>query len=261
VIACLAVACATTRESAKPVGPVAVPSSVEPNAAAPIEPETATPSAARTSSATAGLAVSAPASELDTSEPSPLSELGAAAFSGDEPTIDALLARGADVNQRERDGATALSLALSNYHEEPECCEHAEQRRQAQMTQRALRKLRIARTLIEHGADVTVFDRLDLTPLHHAVMASGPESEVTAIMELLIARGADVNRRAEPYGRSPMEWAIGKSPDRVACLLRHGADPSMVTYEGKTLLQIAEAHGDARTVEQLRAALPERTRK
>jgi hypothetical protein len=49
-------------------------------------------------------------------------------------------------------------------------------------------------------------------------------------MELLIAHGADVNRGARQYGRSPLEWAIGKSPERVACLLSHGADPSLVTH-------------------------------
>jgi ankyrin repeat protein len=159
------------------------------------------------------------------------------------------------------DCTRALIAALSNYHDEPKCCDQSEQRRLEQIAQRAQRKLRIARRLIEHGAGVRVPDRLDLTALHHAVMAYGPEQDVIAIMEVLIARGADVNHRAQPYGRSPLEWAIDKSPARVACLLRHGADPSMITHEGKTLLQVAEARGDERIVEQLRSALAERTSK
>lgn len=255
-IASLTVACATASEPAKTVTP-AGSSSVARQPAAPLEPEAPAPNAgnAGTGPETPARDLGTPASGLDTSEPDSLSELGSAAFSGDARKIEALLERGADVNQREPGGSTALALALSNYHAEPKCCEQAEQRRREQMSERAQRKLRIARTLIEHGADVTLPDRLDLTPLHHAVMAYGPEQEVVSIMQLLIAHGADVNRQAQPYGRSPLEWAIGRSPERVACLLRHGADPSVVTYEGKTLLQVAEARGDARIVEQLRAAL------
>jgi uncharacterized protein len=214
----------------------------------------------------AGSEPEASVSELEASQPEPaepdsLSELGAAAFSGDERKVDALLTRGADVNQRERDGATALTLALGTYQDEPKCCEHAAKQRLAQTTDRAQRKLRIARTLVEHGADVTTADRLDLTPLHYAVVAHGREPDVIAIMELLIARGADVNRRTQPYGRSPLEGAIRKSPERVSCLLRHGADPSIVTHEGKTLLEVAEARGNASIVEQLKLALAERARK
>jgi ankyrin repeat protein len=263
VVASLAAACATAREPAKPVARAAEPSSVGHRPAAPREadatPSTASPAVA--GSETSDRELGHPASDLETSAPDALSELGSATFRGDEREVDALLRRGADVNQRERDGATALSLALSNYHDEPKCCERAEQRRLAQMTQRAQSKLRIARTLIEHGADVTAADGLDLTPLHHAMMAYGPEEDVIAIIELLIAHGADVNRRAQPYGRSPLEWAIGQSPERVACVLRHGADPSIVTHEGQTLLQLAETRGDPSIIEQLRSALADRARK
>jgi Ankyrin repeats (3 copies) len=263
--ALLAVACATAHESAKPAATAVVAPSLEPQPAAPTEPEATSmtaaigPTGAEPEASVPGLEASQ--SELESSEPDSLSELGVAAFMGDGRKVDALLAGGADVNRRERLGATALTLALGNSQDEPKCCEHAERQRLAQMMVRAQRKLRIARTLVEHGADVTGSDRLDLTPLHYAVMAHGREPDVIAIMELLIAHGADVNRRTQPYGRSPLEWAIEGSPERVACLLRHGADPSIVTHEGKTLLEVAEARGNASIVEQLKLALAERARK
>lgn len=196
-----------------------------------------------------------PTPRSDASEPDTLSELATASFAGDERKVDALLAHGVDVNRRERKGATALMLALASYVAEPECCEQSRKRRLQQVTEREQRKLSIARKLIEHGADVTVSDKMDLTPLHYAVMSNGREASVIEVMELLIARGADVNRRSQPYGRTALEWAVERSPERVEFLLRNGADARLVTHEGKTLLEVAEARGDERTVRELKAAL------
>ena len=55
------------------------------------------------------------------------------------------------------------------------------------------------------------------TPLHHAAINGRKE-----IAELLIANGADVNA-GDKRGRTPLDWAVGRSHvETVALLRKHG---------------------------------------
>jgi ankyrin repeat protein len=62
---------------------------------------------------------------------------------------------------------------------------------------------RAAALLIELGADVHVEDRDGVTPLHKAVHAGALD-----VVELLLAAGADVNRRERKWRGTPMSWSI-----------------------------------------------------
>lgn len=92
--------------------------------------------------------------------------LGLAAFFGHPKIVDVLLAAGAEVNaaSRETMKMTPLASALAAQQND------------------------IARTLIEHGADVNAKAENDLSPLHTAAARGNLE-----LATLLLDRGADLN--------------------------------------------------------------------
>ena len=72
----------------------------------------------------------------------------------------------------------------------------------------------VVELLIAKGADVNAKDMFGKTPLHHAAGYGRKE-----IVELLIAKGADVNAKGK-YGITPLDLADNKE---IAALLRkHG---------------------------------------
>jgi ankyrin repeat protein len=105
-----------------------------------------------------------------------------------------LIERGAtNVNVPDKDGATPLFRVAS---------------------------VKIARLLIERGANVNAADREGLTPLHIAV-SEGPGIELA---KLLVLRGADVNARNHE-GHTPLDLLLVDSFDHdfALFLVAHGA--------------------------------------
>ena len=167
----------------------------------------------------------------------PDSPVADAAMQGDAATVRALLAQGADVNEAQGDGMTALHWAARN------------------------RDADLARTLLEAGADVGAGTRIGhYTPLHlaseagsgevvdvllgagadpmarivgagsptplHFAAAAGSERAV----EALVAAGADVNAAEQAWGQTPLIFAASKGrTEAVRALLEAGADPSVHT--------------------------------
>ena len=129
--------------------------------------------------------------------------------------------------------------------------------------------------LLEYHANVTIKDRLGHDPLHHAVTALAPASEAegSAVVELLIQHGANVNEQSGPGQSSPLHVTArrghaaiaevlleagaeieqrdskGETPLRravncgqigmVRLLLSHGADPMSLDKKGRTVLAAA----------------------
>jgi ankyrin repeat protein len=154
--------------------------------------------------------------------------LPVAVEAGDRKAALALIATGADVDQRSADGTTALHWAA--YHTDRE----------------------LVRILLDHGADPTVRNDYGVTPIAAAaiegdsgiiedlldagadVESPNPEGQ-TVLMAvartghvdtaaLLLDRGADVNATEQWGGQSALMWAAAqKQPEMIRLLLKHGA--------------------------------------
>lgn len=159
-----------------------------------------------------------------------------------------LLDRGAAIDQPDANGATPLIMAIANNHPE------------------------MARMLVDRGADVKAVDWYGRTALWAAVEArnmdvdnatfvnSVDRAPYLPLIQLLLARGADVNARMQesaPIRRhmlpitGTLAWVdfTGQTPflaaalaadlDVMRLLLKHGADPRMPTFGGTTALMAA----------------------
>ena len=77
----------------------------------------------------------------------------------------------------------------------------------------------IVELLIAKGADVNVM-RFDGTPLHLAAVIGHKE-----IIEILIAKGADVNSKSKAFNQTPIDAANNEFinyPDSIDLLRKHG---------------------------------------
>src|SRR5579871_1943486 len=108
------------------------------------------------------------------------------------PVVKALLARGAGVNARDRQGCTPLHYAAHNG------------------------RLRNVRLLLAAGADVNAKENDGYTPLMGG--------RCMIITRLLLHRGADVNARAENGWTALLDAAQLGTPSQVRLLLAWGAD-------------------------------------
>jgi ankyrin repeat protein len=141
---------------------------------------------------------------------------------GDTSKLEAMIAAGADVNQRDDNGSTALFYAG---------------KRQAEI-------------LIAHGADVNARNKNGDAPLHVHARILHP----TAV-PVLIANGADVNARNR-YGNTPLGEAVGLSnPERFKviadALIAAHADINAVNNIGYTPLLGAVSTSNAYAVKYL----------
>jgi Ankyrin repeats (3 copies) len=136
-----------------------------------------------------------------------------AAVAGDVNEVKAMLAKGADINEKNRMGGTPLQTAIMNH-------------------QKAIAELLIAR-----GANVNVRDNNGQTPLSEAVKAGDKD-----IVELLIAKKADVNAAAGA-GENALSLAKKTGHAEIAELLvKNGAkEPSLQMMDGQMYGQQAGA--------------------
>jgi ankyrin repeat protein len=130
--------------------------------------------------------------------------------------IAALIEAGADVNGRDNDGETPLTLA-ARYSDNP----------------------KVVAALIEAGADVNGRDGDGETPLMRACYYNYPE-----IIAALIEAGADVNAR-DDNGKTPLMRACYYNyPEIIAALIEAGADVNARDNDGKTPLTLAAEYSD-----------------
>jgi len=114
---------------------------------------------------------------------------------GDIERIKSLISNGADVNEKDKDGQTALNLAVNGGH-------------------KAMVELLIAK-----GADVNGKGRYDAAPLHEAAWAGNKE-----IAQLLLNKGADANA-LQGDRWTPLHSACSRGHAEVAeLLIQKGAE-------------------------------------
>jgi ankyrin repeat protein len=174
----------------------------------------------------------------------------------DRPAIvQALLAKGFDVNTRNEEGQHGLYIALREQAFEvvPVFVQHpgldieaTSPAGETLLMMAAMRSQHAAmRTLIERGAKV---NRAGWTPLHYA--ASG--GDIPAV-KLLLDRGADLDARA-PNGNTPLMMAAGFGFIDVAdYLVSRGADAAAVNKSGRSAADLAVSADRDRLAARLRA--------
>ena len=124
--------------------------------------------------------------------PDGFAPLSLAVFFGHPETVDALLSAGAEVNaaSRERMKLTPLASAMATAQNE------------------------IARTLIDHGANVNAKAESDLTPLHTAAARGNIEAAT-----LLLDHGADINATTTD-GKKPIAYAEERNHPEMVDFLK-----------------------------------------
>ncbi|MBK1816921.1 ankyrin repeat domain-containing protein [Luteolibacter yonseiensis] len=157
-------------------------------------------------------------------------ELWDAAWDGDLKRMETCLGRGAGVNARPN-GSSALEAAA--YHGKAEACEF----------------------LLERGADADAcHEPTGETVLHQAITKR--DAERTRIVELLVAAGAEVNRRTVPgvvtqsfardirtRGETPLHRAAAYGDvEMIRILVSAGADKAARDAHGESPLTWASWH-------------------
>jgi ankyrin repeat protein len=135
-----------------------------------------------------------------------------AAERGDKTEICKLLAKGADVNQKDYDGRSAMHLACASNH------------------------LEVVQILIKKGATLDVFDRFGRTPLQDAL-----DMHHTQIACILRSAGATVTN---PFlARKLCRSAADADLDMLAQIEVTGGNLACSDYDGRTALHLAASNG------------------
>ena len=164
-------------------------------------------------------------------------------------TAELLIAHGADVNAKDKYGATPLHKAATNEMAELLIKHGANVNAMNINSDTPLydaisRNKNVVETLIAHGADVNNVNKSGYTPLHIALNVNNTE-----IAELLIQHGANVNIK-DQSGRTLVEYALQDNKfEFAAFLMAHGAKVNSDSYVGRTGLIMAIGTGNAQMVE------------
>ncbi len=205
--------------------------------------------------------------------PSPAAELVSAVQRGDEKAVRTLLKAGVNPDSMDRAGNAARVRAWFT-HQTRGHSPIIEHGRTALGWSALYGKERIARLLVDHGANLTAFDRSGRSPIHWGAISgsskvvellldSGVAIELpsltqpgggtplilaaangrTETVKLLLSRGAKVNARAAD-GRTALIWAARHgNPDIVRHLMAAGADPKVKDNAGYTTLTSSRNQG------------------
>jgi ankyrin repeat protein len=132
------------------------------------------------------------------------------------------LERGVDINQPDRDGCTALHLAVSEGYRD------------------------VAVLLIQHGADMGLRDSNGFSLLHWATFSNDP-----VLLDLAYVGGIGLDC-VDNDSRTPLSWAISEdSAMAIDWLLERGANPNVGDRDGWLPLHYAAATGAVESIEKL----------
>jgi len=150
-----------------------------------------------------------------------------AALNGDLEKVKEMIGKGADPNDMDQDGRTALMYASFNGHTE------------------------IARQLLDAGAEVGTRDGMGRTALLYA--STGPFSET---VKLLLSHHADPNIVDQDEHFSPLMHAAAEGQlEVVKLLLASGADPTLKDIDGETAALFARTNGHTEVAGLIQSAI------
>jgi hypothetical protein len=157
-----------------------------------------------------------------------------------------LLAKGADVNARDKTGSTPLHATtrndLSGLIRAMDAIDALMAKSGSRMPKGPSARVgreNVASLLVAKGADVRAVNSEGMTPLHYATMRRN-----TSMMMFLLEKGADVNAK-DGKGESPLHKAVLDGfREEARLLIAHGADVRAKNKEGRTVLHEAGYNGD-----------------
>jgi ankyrin repeat protein len=135
---------------------------------------------------------------------------------GDQEAVKSLIAKGADVNEADKNGRTPLLKAVVRGHFE------------------------VVQILLKEGADINHTDNLGNTALHLSIMFDEDQ-----IALLLVENGADLSIQTKygdvsTIGFTPLMWAVKNcNVETARILLEAGADVNVQSQNGYTPLILA----------------------
>lgn len=143
-----------------------------------------------------------------------------AARAGDGGTIARLLQEGADINERDENGETALFTAA-----------------------RAA-KPKIVDQLMVAGADATIRDDRGMTAVHAAALGGDPEAVSLLVGDAKFTARIDINDHDNQFGVTPLIVAVEEGNGGVlAHLVGLDADLEITERQGYTALSLAAQQG------------------
>jgi len=158
----------------------------------------------------------------------PNTQLFEAITTGDKTAVAEAIQLGANVNQPTAWGITPLEWAIERG------------------------KIEVVPLLLGAGADVNVLSRQGESPLDLAIK----EYEDLALAQLLIQKGADINRQDEEDGSTLLMWAVeNNKPEMVSFLLNNNANTNLEDNFGETALDIAKRYGYTTIISLLESAI------
>lgn len=187
--------------------------------------------------------------------------LECAVTNGYKDIVEQLIAKGVDVNAKNKMGGTPLHEAASQSNKDGVAlliANGADVNAKGQFGRTPLHEATVpvysdrnsrddvVALLIANGADVNAKGDFGETPLHVAI-------DIRDVAKLLVAKGVDVNAK-DKAGMTPLHKAVTKSSkDVVALLIANGADINVKDKDGKNaLLRFAAKYSSKDMVELLK---------
>ncbi|XEU97530.1 hypothetical protein FSHL1_002816 [Fusarium sambucinum] len=105
----------------------------------------------------------------------------------------------------------------------------------------------MAKSLLEHGANVNALNYAFETPLHLLVGSRNRDDCIIPLLQELLLKGAEVNSK-EQMGRSPLHLACRKQDHQaILLLIKEGADLEALDVDGRTPRAYLETSDDNTT--------------
>lgn len=197
-----------------------------------------------------------PTSQFTHNNTPPMSPLQTAILTNNIANVKSLLTSGADPNTRFTDDDTPLILATRQNHfpivrllltHDADVNAHNSSNHTA-LHEAVENNFQTTRLLLDNGANINALTFENYSPLHFAAREGN-----IGMSQFLIDRGADVNSQScmyvdrsdgtELHHMGPTilhDVAQAGYKDMVQLLLKHGADPTIPDFNGKTALDFAK---------------------